>query len=192
MIVDKKRKFIGGTNENLLTSLFESFLWEDVSNDVDCQSGEIRVTVTSFKDGKVWVDDALYTKEYLLELPKRYDTPFTWIIEGIYTKADILEFAEKIPDKPFFETIDYTKEQYKNKSTENIFSDMLSYYGLSNLGLFRVYHITLDDWYEANKESLDFELRDITEYLTTHIISVTHTPRLCVWSGGISKKISLR
>jgi hypothetical protein len=138
--MNQKRTFIGGTDKSLLTSLFESFLWEDMSNDISCEMDEIRVTVARiFKDGNAYIDS------------------------GFYTKADLLELV----DEEFYNTTGYTKEQYENQSTENIFSDLVSYYDISNMGLFGSCYITINDWYEFNKESLDFNLSDIMEYVNT-------------------------
>jgi hypothetical protein len=135
----EKRTFIGGTDVDLLTSFMDSFIYEDMSHKENCQPGEIRVTVFANMYVAMYVDSRYCTKE------------------------ELLQFIDDFADDSFFSFNDTTRDDYNKMETHQIFADVLSYFGMYELGMMIYDASKLEDWYNTNAKdsNIDFTIEDV-------------------------------
>ena len=131
-----KKQFLGGSDVDLLTSLVDSFIYEE-------KGAEIYVT-------------------YLTLLR---DSTVAYVSTGYFSKDSLLDAFHGWMEKDrFLASIGMSEQEFIDLPVQIMLCNCIWYYGWDEFGT-DYYPYTLDEWHEMNRDSLDFSLEDIKEYL---------------------------
>lgn len=130
-----EKHFLGASDTDLVTSLVDSFLYEETK-----EPNEISVT-------------------YLHILPTS-----VYVCRGFFNKKDLLDAFETWVDKELITSAYESEEQFKDLEVQSILLELTSNYCWEEFNSdYDPY--TLEEWYKLNKNHLSFELDDLKEYL---------------------------
>lgn len=130
-----KNQFLGASDADLVTSLVDSFLYQETET-----PNEISV-------------------KYLHILP-----PSVYVCSGYFNKKDLLEAFDTWVDKEIITCAYESEDQFKDLDVQSILLELTSNYSWDEFNTdYSPY--TLDEWYDLNKGHLNFELNDLKEYI---------------------------
>lgn len=132
------KPFFGGSDVDLLTSLVESFIYQENEE-----------------------PDSIYVTHLML----LYGSTVAYVSTNHFCKADLLDaFNDWVEKDSFLSSIGLSEDEFIALPITAMLCNCVWYYGWDEFGT--DYHpYTLDEWYELRKESLDFYLSDLKEYL---------------------------
>lgn len=132
------KPFLGGSDVDLLTSLVESFIYQENE-----EPESIYVTHLTLLRGST----------------------VAYVSTGHFCKADLIDAFNDWMDKDsFLSSIGLSEEEFINLPISVMLCNCVWYYGWDEFGT-DYYPYTLDEWYELRKDGLDFNLSDLKEYL---------------------------
>ena len=132
------KPFLGGSDIDLLTSLVDSFLYQETDN---------------------------HNEIYVTHLTLLARCPTAYVSTGHFCKEDILDaFNDWMEKDSFLSSIGLSEDEFIALPVNAMLCNCVWYYGWEEFGT-DYWPYTLDEWYELRKDSLDFDLSDLKECL---------------------------
>lgn len=132
------KPFIGGSDFDLLTSLVNSFLYQETED-----PNEIHVTHLTLLRGST----------------------VGYVSTNYFSKSGLLEaFNDWMEKDSFLSSIGLSEDEFIALPVHAMLCNCVWYYGWDEFSS-DYWPYTLDEWHELRKDSLDFDLSDLKEYL---------------------------